>query len=172
MTTTMKAELAPALPQRATELERTGLRAMLRERIGAELEMLSAQLADGSRPGSPLASGTRRARVALANVQGRIRWLGQLLAGLASPGDLHLDPAAAGFGSTVHVTDVVSGERLSFTLMTGTTIDVTGDQVSMDSPIGSAVVGARPGDAVEADTPAGPRRFRLDRVTTLPARFG
>ncbi|HEX6590111.1 MAG TPA: GreA/GreB family elongation factor [Longimicrobiales bacterium] len=178
--TTMNAELAPT-PAREhppahgsdqeREQERIGYRTLLRERIGAELESLSAQLAHGSDAGSPLRSGTRGGRVALANVQGRVRWLGQLLAGLAAPGDLHLHPGEAGFGSTVHVTDVVSGERLSFTLMTGSTIDVAGDQVSIESPIGSSIVGARVGDVVEATTPTGPRRFRIDRVATLLARF-
>ena len=168
MTTNRALESRPTA-RHASEPERVGYRLLLRERISGELEGLSMQLT-GSQPG-PLASGTRGGRVALANVQGRIRWLGQLLAGLATPGDLHLDPDAAGFGSTVHVTDTDAGERLSFTLMTSTTVDVTGDQVSMDSPIGAALVGARPGDVVEAETPVGLRRFRLDRVATLLARF-
>lgn len=168
MTTNSALEPSPSAPH-ASEQERVGHRMLLRARISGELEALSMQLT-ASQPG-PLGSGTRAGRVALANSQGRVRWLGQLLAGLATPGDLHLDPDAAGFGSTVHVTDVDSGERLSFTLMTGTTVDVTGDQVSMDSPIGAALVGARPGDVVEAETPVGLRRFRLDRVATLLVRF-
>lgn len=168
--TNVALEPRPADRPKDEQHEHTGTRALLRHCIGLELEALSARLAGAD--AGPHASGTRGGRVALANLQGRIRWLGQLLAGLADPRDLHLDPESAGFGSTVHVTDASSGEKLSFTLMTGSTIDVTGDQVSIESPIGASLVGARPADVVEVETPAGRRRFRVEQVRTLVDRFG
>jgi len=145
-------------------------RAALRQHIGDELEALTSRLGT-VQDGAVHGTGTRAGRVALANAQGRVRWLGRLLAGLADPGELHLDAEEAGFGATAHVSDMDTGEKLSFTLMTGTTIDVTGDQVSMDSPIGRALVGTRPGSIVEVETPAGARRFHVDRVHTLINRF-
>ena len=144
---------------------------MLRRRIATELEILSGELA-GAPSGSALASGTRRGRVALANTQARVRWLGLLMAGLAHADELHLDPVAAGFGSTVNAVDVDSGESASFTLMTGAAIDVSGDQVSMESPIGSSLLGAKAGDVIAVATPGGPRRFRVVRVSTLLRKFG
>ena len=98
--------------------------------------------------------------------------LGQLIAGLADPRELHLDADRAGFGSVVHVEDVASGESAAYTLMTGTTVDVTRSQVSIDSPIGSALLGALPGTTVRVETPLGARRLRVLHVRTLLERFG
>ena len=131
--------------------ETTGTRAMLRHRIGGELEALSAHPTHAA--------------------AGRIRELGQLLAGLADQGELNLDAASAGFGSIVDVRDAITGEDAALVLMTGTSIDVLENQVSMDSPIGAALKGSRRGDVVEVDTPAGPRRLEVRAVTTLLERF-
>lgn len=159
-----------ALETLSAPAEQTGTRATLRLRIGAEIEALSAQIANAD-AGSPLASGSRAGRIALAGVHGRIRELGQLLAGLADPRDLRLDPHAAGFGSTIELRDAIRGDRTTVALMTGTTIDVVENQVSMDSPIGAALTGARPGDVIEVETPAGERRLEVLNVTTLLQRF-
>lgn len=155
------------LPAAAPE---TSTRSMLRQRIGSELEALSAQLTNAE-VGSPHASGTRSGRLALAGIQGRMRLLGQLLAGLADPRDLNLDRDSAGFGSSIEARDLISGERFTVMLMTGTTIDVLDNHVSMDSPIGAALIGTRPGDVVEVETPAGERRLEVLRLSTLAERF-
>ena len=144
--------------------------AVLRARVSAELENLSAELTRTA--GATAASGNRRGRVQIAALQARVRWLGQLLAGLSAPTELNLRADSAGFGATVVVTDLDSGARTSWTLMSGTSMDVGADQVSMESPIGACLIGARPGDEVEAHVPAGIRRLRVEEVTTLLRKFG
>lgn len=146
-------------------------RTLLRQCIAEELERVSAELLHAGSE-SPHASGARRGRVALAALQGRVRWLGQLMAGLAGADALHLDPHAAGFGATAKLEDLATGERLSYTLMSGSSIDVGADQVSLDSPIGHALRGCRDGDVIDVDTPAGTRRLRVLGVTTLMRKFG
>ena len=142
------------------------MKGVLRERIGREIEVLSRRLiaseeGNGKRPNA----GQTRMRA-------RVRWFGQLLAGLSDAQELHLHPDAVGFGSTVVATNPDSGERVSFTLMSGSSMDVADDQVSLESPIGRALAGRRPGEEVVVQTPGGLRRFRIESVKTLAERFG
>ena len=142
------------------------VKGVLRERIGLEIELLSRRLttseeANGTRP------YPRKARM-----QARVRWFGQLLAGLSDAQELHLYPDVVGFGSTVVATNLDSGERASFTLMSGSSMDVTDDQVSLESPIGRALAGRRSGEEIVVEMPGGLRRFRIESVKTLLERFG
>lgn len=141
------------------------VKAVLRERIGREIEALSDRLAN---PASLSAGSDPRAA---AQLQAHVRWLGQLLAGLAETDDLELRPGVVGFGSTVTAVDLDSNDEVSFTLMPGSSIDVAANQVSLESPVGKALIGRRAGDVVTVHTPGGTRRFRIRVVTTLLDRF-
>ena len=50
-------------------------------------------------------------------------------------------------------------------------VDLDGDgeqeMISIASPLGRALVGARPGDEVALETPGGSRRYRVLEVVTL-----
>lgn len=128
-------------------------RVTLRDRISAELEALSGDVATS------------------ASVQVRVRWLGQLLAGLADADELNLTADSVGFGAIVVVKDLESGGTMSFTVMSGSSMDVAADQVSMESPIGRALWNGRRGDVVAVETPSALRRFRIREVTTLLEQF-
>ena len=142
----------------------------VRERLGSELERLSRRLTDDFE--AELAGTGSAAPEERREVQARIRWLGQLVAGLSGLECGALSVDRAGFGSTVVLQDLRTRERVSYTLVTGDVIDLDEDQVSLASPVGQALLGRKVGDRVSVETPAGKLRYRIVSVTTLPQMLG
>ena len=67
------------------------------------------------------------------------------------------EPSASGevgIGSTVEIEDVAKGDRM--------TVEISSvGGVSPDSPLGRALLGAKPGDEVEVDAPSGSWQARV-----------
>lgn len=76
-----------------------------------------------------------------------------------------------GFGSIVRVLDHASGIETTFTIVAGDYIDLDKGHISVDSPIGRGLTGARKGDEVTVTLPVGPKRFRVVELTTLPQQL-
>ena len=76
-----------------------------------------------------------------------------------------------GFGSKVRVLDGARGIENTFTIVAGDYIDLEKGHVSVDSPIGRGLMGARQGDDVTVSLPVGPKRFRVVELTTLPQQM-
>lgn len=74
------------------------------------------------------------------------------------------DSDVVGFGSRVSVLDEASGRELSYTLVAAVSADAAGGRLSIESPVGRALVGARVGDVVAVATPKGDRRLRITAV--------
>lgn len=74
------------------------------------------------------------------------------------------DPDVVGFGSTVAVVDESSGRELEFTLVGPTEADLKSGRLSSESPVAQALVGARAGETVSAETPGGDRRYKVTKV--------
>jgi transcription elongation factor GreA len=64
-------------------------------------------------------------------------------------------------GERVTVVDLESGETTDYRVVGTGESDPTAGEVSRESPIGSALLGRRVGDVVEADAPRGRRRFEI-----------
>ena len=77
-----------------------------------------------------------------------------------------------GFGSQVTVTDLAMGEDFTFTITAGDFIDLDAGQVSLASPIGRGLLGAKQGEEVTVRLPAGDRRYKIMSLTTLPQQLG
>jgi transcription elongation factor GreA len=78
-------------------------------------------------------------------VQARIGHLSHRLSELLKI-DVDAMPAdRVGFGSKVTIRDAELGEEMTFTLVAGDYMDLEGGQVSMASPIGSGLQGAKEG---------------------------
>ena len=73
-----------------------------------------------------------------------------------------------GFGSQVEIHDLAMDEMSSFTIVAGDFMDLDGGQVSMASPIGRGLLGARKGEEVTIELPVGERRFKVVDLVTLP----
>jgi transcription elongation factor GreA len=68
---------------------------------------------------------------------------------------------AAGLGVAVTVRDLDSGREATHTLVSAAESDPGSGRLSIDSPLGRALAGARPGDEIAFDAPRGRRRLEV-----------
>ncbi|MBE2314862.1 transcription elongation factor GreA [Solirubrobacter sp. CPCC 204708] len=68
---------------------------------------------------------------------------------------------SVGFGNKVDVEDVKSGKQQSYTLVSPPEAAPAEGKLSMDSPVGKALLGARVGDTVKLETPRGARELKI-----------
>ena len=105
-------------------------------------------------------------------VQARIGHISKRMSDL---GKINVDDMPAdrvGFGSKVKVHNVAIDEEDIFTIVAGDFMDLDSGQVSIASPIGRGLLGAREGEEVNIQLPAGERTFRILELTTLPQQMG
>lgn len=76
-----------------------------------------------------------------------------------------------GFGSRVTIHDIELEEHFTFTITAGDFIDLDAGQVSLASPIGRGLIGAKEGEEVTIELPAGERRYRVVELATLPQQL-
>lgn len=99
---------------------------------------------------------------------GRTHLLGLLLAG-ADPKRLSVPSASSiGYGSRVELEELDGGSVTMHHLMSSDAMDLEAGHVSIESPLGQALLGRAAGDVVEVETPRGTRTFRIRSVLTLP----
>ncbi len=75
------------------------------------------------------------------------------------------DSEVVAFGSTVTVADEESGREATYTLVGPTEANLAAGKLSSESPVAKALIGRRPGDQVEVQTPRGVRRQRVVRLS-------
>ncbi len=71
------------------------------------------------------------------------------------------DDGVAGMGTKVTYADEKSGKELTHTLVPKIEADPTKGLISIDSPVGKALAGAKVGDAATLETPSGQRTMRV-----------
>ncbi len=71
------------------------------------------------------------------------------------------DGDAAGMGTTVTYKDEKSGKELRHKLVPKVEADPSAGLISIDSPVGQALSGAKVGDAATLETPSGTRTMRV-----------
>ena len=65
------------------------------------------------------------------------------------------------FGATVGLEDGTSGDPVTYQIVAEDEADNKQGKISITSPIGRALIGKYPGDAVEVQTPGGLRAFEI-----------
>jgi transcription elongation GreA/GreB family factor len=75
--------------------------------------------------------------------------------------ELDTQTDVVGFGSTVEVEDAGAGRRTTYTLVSAPEADPGAGRVSIDSPVGKALTGARVGEERSLATPRGERRLTI-----------
>jgi transcription elongation factor GreA len=65
------------------------------------------------------------------------------------------------FGATVGLEDGASGDPVTYQIVGEDEADIKQGKISITSPIGRALIGKYPGDAVEVQTPGGLRAFEI-----------
>lgn len=153
----------------------------IRERLGAEIESLTRELnvdlpdriskaveLGDLRENSEYKSALERQQF----VQARLNHLTMRLAELGKIDVAAMPADRVGFGSKLTILDVATGDEMTFSLVAGDFMDLDGGQVSMASPIGSALLGGREGKEVTVSLPRGERVFRILSLLTLPQQLG
>jgi transcription elongation factor GreA len=76
-----------------------------------------------------------------------------------------------GFGSKVKIHDLGMDEEFTFTITAGDFIDLDAGQVSLASPIGQGLLGAKLGEEVTVSLPMGERQYKVLELSTLPQQM-
>ena len=105
-------------------------------------------------------------------VQARIGHLQKRMAELSKIDVKALPADKVGFGSRVRVKDQHLDEELDLTIVAGDFMDLDAGHVSMASPIGRGLLGAREGEEVSVQLPVGERSFKILKLETLPQQVG
>ena len=76
-----------------------------------------------------------------------------------------IDTKTVQVGNTVKVLDMEFDEEESYTIVGSTEVDLEQNKISNESPIGSALLGAKKNQVVEADTPGGILKLKVLSIT-------
>lgn len=68
---------------------------------------------------------------------------------------------AASLGSIVMVRDLEAGDEWEYTLVDAVQADPLNDRISVQSPVGQALLNSKVGDVVEVQIPAGTARYEI-----------
>jgi transcription elongation factor GreA len=77
----------------------------------------------------------------------------------------NVDTSKAYILSDVTVENVGTGAEQTYTLVSEQEADVSENKISIDSPIGSGLLGKEEGDEVEIEVPAGTVKLRIKSIT-------
>ncbi len=76
-----------------------------------------------------------------------------------------IDTKTVQVGNTVKVLDMEFNEEVSYTIVGSTEVDLSQNKISNESPIGVALMGAKKGQVVEAQAPAGVIKYKVVSIT-------
>jgi transcription elongation factor GreA len=130
-----------------------------RPKIAAELQ---AARADGDvRENAPLDA----ARETQGQIEARIRELeGMLRHAVVAEGKSDSATGAARIGSNIVISNLGTGAKMSYQLVNAAEARPGTGRLSIESPVGQAVLGKRAGDEVSVSAPSGLVRFRVESI--------
>ena len=76
-----------------------------------------------------------------------------------------IDTKTVQVGNTVKLLDIEFNEEVSYTLVGSTEVDISQNKISNESPIGSAILGAKKNQVVEVQAPAGVIQYKILSIT-------
>ena len=88
-------------------------------------------------------------------LQGEIDEIENLLRYAEIVDESQMDHDSVSFGSSVKVYDEEFDEEIVYTIVGSSEADPMNNRISNESPVGAALIGAKPGDRVEFETPGG-----------------
>lgn len=72
-----------------------------------------------------------------------------------------IDLETVQIGNIVKVRDLEFKEDLTYTIVGSTEVNLAENKISNESPLGKALLGAKKGDTVEVDAPAGIMKYKI-----------
>lgn len=76
-----------------------------------------------------------------------------------------IDTKTVQVGNTVKLLDLEFNEEVSYTIVGSTEVDIAQNKISNESPIGSAILGAKKNQVVEVQAPAGVMQYKVLSIT-------
>ena len=76
-----------------------------------------------------------------------------------------IDTKTVQVGNTVKLLDLEFDEEVSYTIVGSTEVDIAQNKISNESPIGSAILGAKKNQIVEIQAPAGVMQYKVLSIT-------
>ena len=76
-----------------------------------------------------------------------------------------IDTKTVQVGNTVKVLDMEFNEEECYTIVGSTDVDLSQNKISNESPIGTALMGAKKGQIIEAQAPAGVIKYKVLSIT-------
>ena len=76
-----------------------------------------------------------------------------------------IDTETVQVGNTVKVLDMEFDEKVEYTIVGSTEVDLAENKISNESPLGSALIGAKKGQTVEVNAPAGVIKYEIKKIT-------
>ena len=105
------------------------------------------------------------ARNEQAKTEARIKELEELVINAVVVDESKIDTSVVSLGSIVTVYEVESDEEITYSIVGSNEADPFEDKISDQSPIGKALMGAREGDTVVIEVPAGVIHMEVKQVT-------
>jgi transcription elongation factor GreA len=100
-------------------------------------------------------------------VECRISQIQQRVSALSSINMKDIPDDRAGFGSTLHLEDLESGEEKIYKLVTSEEVDPDQGLISIASPLGRVLLGKQPGDEVKLSLPSGSKEYEITKLQTI-----
>jgi transcription elongation factor GreA len=104
------------------------------------------------------------ARERLGQLEGRIKELEGILKVATIIDEKQKVALKAALGSSIILSDMVSGEELRYILVTPREVNPAQGKISSESPIGRAIIGRREGEIVELTVPAGKLCYQIKQI--------
>ncbi len=76
-----------------------------------------------------------------------------------------IDTKTVQIGNTVQVLDMEYDEKVEYTIVGSTEVDLANNKISNESPIGKALLGRKKNEVVEVNAPAGVLSFKILKIT-------
>ena len=109
--------------------------------------------------------GYRAARTAQAKTISRIRFLQRVLEHARVIDTEQLPKDRVTLLSKVEFTNLSSGARMTYTVVSPHEMNLEAGKISLKSPIGQALMGKKTGDTVEVNVPSGILRLRIESIS-------
>ena len=140
----------------------TELKHLINEVYPKVTEDLAEASAQGDRSDN---AGYREARRTQAKTISRIRFLQKVLehSRVIDPEVLPKDRVC--LLSHVEFTNLLTNTRMKFEIVSPHEMDLEAGRISLNSPIGAALMGKKVGEIAEAQVPSGTLRLRIENIT-------
>ena len=75
-----------------------------------------------------------------------------------------IDTDTVQIGNTVKVLDIEFDEKVEYTIVGSTEVDLTENKISNESPLGAALLGAKKNQTVDVNAPAGIMKYKILQI--------